>query len=273
MDALLRLSGCPSSAPTMLWNRQGFEAAKPPVSGAPPNGRAGRVLVTCSKINRIHSVTSGSRALRAQNRRANTFFRLNSSYLDSLEQDPEREERKADLPRLAPWQSFRLEQAYQKGKKNYEVKSLMGDLHLSRSEVLTWLKLRSADPSLAPPKKDAPLSREKKAEPKTGIHNPYAKSGGARPVYRHWEVRYGDRRLNREAKDTLERVFSLNKYPTDEMISGIVDITKLPRRRIIQWFKDARKDDYQKSMNGSRMRHPDERGSDDGRSSYTGYDM
>ncbi|KAK3282140.1 hypothetical protein CYMTET_10113 [Cymbomonas tetramitiformis] len=110
------------------------------------------------------------------------MFRLNSSYLDSLEQEPERNESKADLPRLAPWQSFRLEQAHHKGKKNYEVKSLMGDLHLSRSEVLLWLKLRSTDPSLAPPKKEAPPSREKRAEPKKLNHNPYAKSGGVLKV-------------------------------------------------------------------------------------------
>ena len=103
-----------------------------------------------------------------------------------------------------------------------QIKELAGKLNLQREDVILWLKLRSADDSLAtyvtkkggkfvPMVPDKPARNAQREE--SGAPERRSTTSG-RP-YRWWEEtrRWGDRKLSRDQRKTLERVFEQNRYP------------------------------------------------------------
>jgi hypothetical protein len=50
------------------------------------------------------------------------------------------------------------------------------------------------------------------------------------------------KKLSKTVLATLERVFSENPNPRDEIIVSIVDLHNIPRRIILDWFKERREE-------------------------------
>lgn len=51
------------------------------------------------------------------------------------------------------------------------------------------------------------------------------------------------KRIKKVQVETLERVYRRTKRPTNAMISSIVHVTNLPRKRVVKWFEDKRTED------------------------------
>ncbi|KAF3447138.1 hypothetical protein FNV43_RR12318 [Rhamnella rubrinervis] len=51
------------------------------------------------------------------------------------------------------------------------------------------------------------------------------------------------KRLKKMHVQTLESVYRRTKRPTNAMVSSIVQVTNLPRKRIVRWFEDRRAED------------------------------
>ncbi|RZC53699.1 hypothetical protein C5167_012544 [Papaver somniferum] len=51
------------------------------------------------------------------------------------------------------------------------------------------------------------------------------------------------KRLKKVQIETLERVYLRSKRPTNAMISSIVHVTNLPKKRVVKWFEDKRAED------------------------------
>ncbi|ONK81014.1 uncharacterized protein A4U43_C01F24310 [Asparagus officinalis] len=51
------------------------------------------------------------------------------------------------------------------------------------------------------------------------------------------------KRLKKVHVETLERIYSRTKRPTNAMISSIVHLTNLPFKRVVKWFEDKRVED------------------------------
>ncbi|OMP01070.1 hypothetical protein CCACVL1_03172, partial [Corchorus capsularis] len=51
------------------------------------------------------------------------------------------------------------------------------------------------------------------------------------------------KRLKKVQVETLEKVYRRSKRPTNAMISSIVQVTNLPRKRVLKWFEDKRNED------------------------------
>jgi len=146
----------------------------------------------------------------------------------------------------------RLEGAFAKGRRQIKIKDLAGKLNMSREDVILWMKLRTADPSMA-----EEVTKKGKTLRVSGEGVETKKSIGTReevktaraPInedgkpYRWWEEaeKWGDRKMTRDQRKTLEHVFETNRFPDDEMLKGIISATRLPRLRIINWFADARR--------------------------------
>ncbi|THG13019.1 hypothetical protein TEA_005131 [Camellia sinensis var. sinensis] len=56
-------------------------------------------------------------------------------------------------------------------------------------------------------------------------------------MQKSWSAR---KRLKKVQVETLERVFDRTKRPTNAMISSIVHVTNLPRKKVVKWFEDKR---------------------------------
>ncbi|KAG6423419.1 hypothetical protein SASPL_113815 [Salvia splendens] len=69
-----------------------------------------------------------------------------------------------------------------------------------------------------------------KVEAKTPVH----------VMQSNWTAR---KRLKKVHIETLEEVYRRSKRPTNAMISSIVHVTNLPRKRIVKWFEDKREED------------------------------
>lgn len=171
---------------------------------------------------------------------------------DNLD-DNEAEDVEEEIPiKLKNWQSRRLAYALKNGRRKTSIKNLAADLCLDRAVVLKLL--RDPPPNLVMlsaalpdkpvstsmeldekieetvPLKQTPQTTKPKAEVKLPVHE----------MRNNWSAR---KRLKKVQIETLKLVYGRTKRPTNSMISSIVYLTNLPRKRVVKWFEDKRAED------------------------------
>ena len=57
-----------------------------------------------------------------------------------------------------------------------------------------------------------------------------------------WAANYGRKKLPRSAEATLERIFDESPYPSEAVVKGLFDLHRLPRRRVLDWFAQRRRE-------------------------------
>ncbi|GMQ03160.1 hypothetical protein CsSME_00049066 [Camellia sinensis var. sinensis] len=175
---------------------------------------------------------------------------------DSLEddevnkaEDNDGEEEEEEPVKLKNWQIRRLAYALKNGRRKTSIKNLAADVCLDRAVVLQLL--RDPPPSLllmsaALPDKPISVISEPESKPLEEVSSETA-ADVAQPeamvnlpvhvMQKSWSAR---KRLKKVQVETLERVFDRTKRPTNAMISSIVHVTNLPRKKVVKWFEDKR---------------------------------
>ncbi|RDY07639.1 Protein OVEREXPRESSOR OF CATIONIC PEROXIDASE 3, partial [Mucuna pruriens] len=156
------------------------------------------------------------------------------------------------FPKLRTWQMKKLARALKAGRRKTSIKNLAADLCLDRALVLQLL--RDPPPNLLMMSLSIPdeptttvVSLESKpreiVQQETSID--LAESGPKAKVPIHALQRdwYAQKRLKKAHVDTLERVYRRSKRPTNAMISSIVHVTNIPRKRVVKWFEDKRSEE------------------------------
>ncbi|CAN1828271.1 Protein OVEREXPRESSOR OF CATIONIC PEROXIDASE 3 [Linum perenne] len=133
-----------------------------------------------------------------------------------------------------------------------QIKNLAGDLCLERGIVLELLRnpspslvMMSAglpdepEPVLLPVRHLKPIEAEIEETP---TEEPAVKdeSKVKLPVHVMFQNWNAQKRLKKVHAQTLERVYRRTKRPTNTMVSSIVHVTNLPRKKVVQWFEDKR---------------------------------
>ncbi|XP_042454470.1 protein OVEREXPRESSOR OF CATIONIC PEROXIDASE 3-like [Zingiber officinale] len=181
-----------------------------------------------------------------------------SESLDSEEDDDEERQ-----PKLKNWQIRRLARALKIGRRKTSIKNLAAELGLERAFVLELLRdpppnilllsaslpdetIQTFDSSSRSPY-DIRQTLEPESEP---MESPLTTSVDVKskpekdlPVHvmqKRWLMQ---KRLKKVHIETLERVYSRTKRPTNAMISSIVHVTNLPWKRVSKWFEDKRLED------------------------------
>ncbi|CAI0416718.1 unnamed protein product [Linum tenue] len=132
-----------------------------------------------------------------------------------------------------------------------KIKNLAGDLCLERSVVLDLL--RDPPPSLvmlsaALPDEPEPFLPVQETTPvesvteemnveEDGVKDESKVNLPVHVMYHKWNAQ---KRLKKVHVQTLERVYRRTKRPTNTMVSSIVHVTNLPRKRVVKWFEDKR---------------------------------
>lgn len=171
------------------------------------------------------------------------------------EDDDEDEERPV---KLKNWQLRRLASALKTGRRKTSIKSLAAELCLDRAVVLELL--REPPPNLllmsaALPDKPVPTITVPETEPVEAVPLDTTRGAveaaepaepevkGKVPVHVMQSRWSAQKRLKKVQVETLERVYRRTKRPTNAMISSIVHVTNLPRKRVVKWFEDKRTED------------------------------
>ncbi|XP_023535382.1 protein OVEREXPRESSOR OF CATIONIC PEROXIDASE 3 [Cucurbita pepo subsp. pepo] len=156
--------------------------------------------------------------------------------------------------KLKNWQLRRLAMALKKGRRKTSIKSLAAELCLDRAVVLDLLReppprLLMLSASLPdPPTRSIPetrtlqATREEEEEEEEPVEVVTAEEVKV-PVHVMQQSWAAQKRLKKVQVGTLERVYRRTKRPTNAMISSIVQVTNLPRKRIVKWFEDKRGED------------------------------
>ncbi|XP_065848487.1 protein OVEREXPRESSOR OF CATIONIC PEROXIDASE 3 [Euphorbia lathyris] len=171
---------------------------------------------------------------------------------DDEEEEGEEEEEEGQV-KLKNWQFRRLARALKNGRRKISIKNLAAELCLDRAIVLELL--RDPPPNLVMmsaslPDEPAPIPSFPQTNPieldlvdKPIVDGVKSKSEKELPVHvlRHsWSAQ---KRLKKVHVDTLERVYRRTKRPTNAMVSSIVQVTNLPRKKVVKWFEDKRNED------------------------------
>ncbi|XP_059658116.1 protein OVEREXPRESSOR OF CATIONIC PEROXIDASE 3-like [Cornus florida] len=169
--------------------------------------------------------------------------------------DDEEEEEEKPL-KLKRWQLKRLAYALKNGRRKTSIKNLAADLCLDRADVLKLLRDPPPDllmmSAVLPDKPVSTISEpeskpletasletetETETEIETEAEKPDAKVEPIHVMQSRWSAQ---KRLKKVQVETLERVYKRTKRPTNAMISSIVHVTNLPRKRVVKWFEDKR---------------------------------
>ncbi|XP_022139072.1 protein OVEREXPRESSOR OF CATIONIC PEROXIDASE 3 [Momordica charantia] len=149
--------------------------------------------------------------------------------------------------KLKNWQLRRLASALKKGRRKTSIKSLAAELCLDRAIVLDLL--REPPPNLLmlsatlsdTPTPSVPETKTIQTTDEEPIVDTTEEAevmkGPVHVMQQSWIVQ---KRLKKVQLETLERVYRRTKRPTNSMISSIVQVTNLPRKRIVKWFEDER---------------------------------
>ncbi|WOL08998.1 hypothetical protein Cni_G17751 [Canna indica] len=186
---------------------------------------------------------------------------LDSENLNRDEDDEEEEK----LPKLKNWQIRRLARALKIGRRKTSIKNLAAELGLERAVVLELLRdpppnlllmsaslpdeiTQTSGPSSTPLPTDIGQTIESGNEPSQSpltISDDDVESKPERdlPVHVMQSRWLMQKRLKKVQVETLERVYSRTKRPTNAMISSIVHVTNLPWKRVLKWFEDKRLED------------------------------
>ncbi|KAK4349108.1 hypothetical protein RND71_031863 [Anisodus tanguticus] len=155
------------------------------------------------------------------------------------------------LEKLKTWQLKKLAYALRKGKRKLNIKNLAADLCLDRAVVLELL--RNPPPNLvllsaALPDEPVPRMIEPEIQPQEVVPtemNDAAKleANVEAPVHVMQSSWSAQKRIKKVQLETLEQVYRRSKRPTNVMISSIVHVTNLPRKRVLKWFEDKRSEE------------------------------
>ncbi|PPS03905.1 hypothetical protein GOBAR_AA16754 [Gossypium barbadense] len=141
-----------------------------------------------------------------------------------------------------------------------KIKTLAAELCLDRAVVLELL--REPPPELlmiSATLPDEPVKKELEPEPEpepmpetkhvetlafeTTMDNVKHEPKVKEPIHVMQQRWSAQKRLKKVQIDTLEKVYRRSKRPTNTMISSIVQVTNLPRKRVVKWFEDKRNED------------------------------
>ncbi|KAH9611243.1 hypothetical protein KSS87_016591 [Heliosperma pusillum] len=167
--------------------------------------------------------------------------------------EEEVDEEEEEPIKLRSWQLRRLAYALKVGRRKTSIKTLAAELCLDRAVVLQLLRepppnllmLSAAlpdereptstniDPEIVPsvPVEDIVEPDEPKLELEPKIETPIHVLQGS------WSAQ---KRLKKVQVETLENVYRRTHRPTNTMVSSIVHVTNLPRKRVVKWFEDKR---------------------------------
>uniref|UniRef100_A0A0D9WRU4 Homeobox domain-containing protein n=1 Tax=Leersia perrieri TaxID=77586 RepID=A0A0D9WRU4_9ORYZ len=173
-----------------------------------------------------------------------------SSVSESYGNDEKTDE--IERPALKNWQLKRLARALKIGRRKTSIKNLAGELGLDRTLVIELLRnpppkllfLSDSLPDEAPSKPE--IKEIESSPPSPVVDNAdvtETKSQSELPVHVMCAEWSAQRRLKKVQLETLERVYSRTKRPTNTMVSSIVQVTNLPRKTIVKWFEDRREQD------------------------------
>ncbi|KAL6985289.1 hypothetical protein U1Q18_018665 [Sarracenia purpurea var. burkii] len=180
------------------------------------------------------------------------FDRPVEDEIDNKDEEDDDSDYDENLVKLKNWQLRRLAYALKNGRRKTSIKNLAADVCLDRATVLQLLRdpppnlllLSAALPdkpsSLIPERENKPLQTVS-SETAADVEQDEAKTN--LPVHvmlSSWSAR---KRLKKVQVETLERVYARTKRPTNAMISSIVHVTNLPRKRVVKWFEDKRAED------------------------------
>ncbi|KAJ6361378.1 hypothetical protein OIU78_001921 [Salix suchowensis] len=176
---------------------------------------------------------------------------ISSVGYDVEDDDGEEEEEEEERPAMIKnWQLRRLARVLKIGRRKTGIKSLAAELCLDRAVVLDLL--RDPPPNLvmmsaALPDEPAPSVVMPEIKPSdivfeetTDENVVKSESEMKLPVHVMQDSWFARKRLKRVHAETLERVYRRTKRPTNTMISSIVHVTNLPRKRVVKWFEDKR---------------------------------
>ncbi|OMP14194.1 hypothetical protein COLO4_00196 [Corchorus olitorius] len=171
------------------------------------------------------------------------------------EEGEEEEEEEEERPvKLKNWQLRRLATALKVGRRKTSIKTLAAELCLDRAVVLELL--REPPPQLLmmsatlphEPVKVEPVLETKPIEIAAletvdTVKNEPKEPKVKEPVHVMQHRWSAQKRLKKVQVETLEKVYRRSKRPTNAMISSIVQVTNLPRKRVLKWFEDKRSED------------------------------
>ncbi|XP_023759626.1 protein OVEREXPRESSOR OF CATIONIC PEROXIDASE 3 [Lactuca sativa] len=175
-------------------------------------------------------------------------------YEDEDEDEDEDENEDEGPLELKRWQMRRLAYALKNGRRKTNIKNLAADLCLDRAIVLELLRDPPPDLlilSASLPDKPDPTILEPIINPEDALLlkseknaiNLNGKSTKKVPVHEMQSNWSAQKRLKKVHLETLERVYRRSKRPTNAMISNIVHVTNIPRKKVLKWFEDKRGED------------------------------
>ncbi|MBA0700438.1 hypothetical protein Goari_022582 [Gossypium aridum] len=185
---------------------------------------------------------------------------------DDGEEDGNDDEVEERPVKLKNWQLRRLAAALKVGRRKTSIKTLAAELCLDRAVVLELLRepppellMISATLPDEPVKKEPEPESEPEPEPElepmpetkhvetlafeTTMDNVKHEPKVKEPIHVMQQRWSAQKRLKKVQIDTLEKVYRRSKRPTNTMISSIVQVTNLPRKRVVKWFEDKRNED------------------------------
>lgn len=153
--------------------------------------------------------------------------------------------------KLKNWQLRRLASALKKGRRKTSIKSLAAELCLDRAIVLELLRepplsllmLSATLPDTSTPSIEETKTLQTTDEELIVADTAKEAEGVKVPVHVMQQSWAAQKRLKKVQIETLESVYRRTKRPTNAMISSIVQVTNLPRKRIVKWFEDKRVED------------------------------
>ncbi|KAJ4782323.1 overexpressor of cationic peroxidase 3 [Rhynchospora pubera] len=155
--------------------------------------------------------------------------------------------------KLKTWQMRKLARALKIGKRKASIKKLSEEVVLDRATVLELLRnpppgLLLMSDSLRDEPRPLPPAEPKNNEIGSSISSDdmEVKSKGTELEVKQQAPQQPlppQKRLKRAQVETLERVYSRTKRPTNEMISSIMQVTNLPRKIVVTWFEEKREHD------------------------------
>ncbi|EYU32336.1 hypothetical protein ABFS82_05G140200 [Erythranthe guttata] len=176
---------------------------------------------------------------------------VDGSEVDDEFEDEEEEEKPI---KLKNWQMRRLAYALKTGRRKTSIKSLAAELCLDRAVVLKLLRdpppnlvmLSASLPDKPAPTIVDPVEEVVETVQVDTVTTDAAKTEGSKvkvPVHvmqSNWSAR---KRLKKVQVETLEQVYRRSKRPTNAMISSIVHVTNLPKKKVVKWFEDKREEE------------------------------
>ncbi|KAF8389079.1 hypothetical protein HHK36_025764 [Tetracentron sinense] len=182
----------------------------------------------------------------------NELSEMLNSIADSIDGDDDEEEEEEIPVKLKNWQLRRLASALKIGRRKTSIKNLAAELCLDRAVVLELLRepppdllLMSASlPDIVVPTISEPEIKEVEPVPVETILDIAEPDPKVKVPVHVMQSRWSaQKRLKKVQVETLERVYNRTKRPTNAMISSIVHVTNLPRKKVVKWFEDKRSED------------------------------